>query len=531
MEARLDAGFSDVRVHAGRVARASAAAVGARAYASGSHVVIGDGGADKHTLAHELSHVIQQRTGSVAGQGGHAGIHVSGSPDPFEKAAESDAVRAMSGSAPRSRTAETGRATPAAPAHGHLVQRKIATSRNDVFDEHNPLPLDQARSPIVARLMSDPATFYLPDNPPADLSSLAVLALEQKKYLLGETHGDGSWAKRTDRWSYIPKMRESVRWFRPEPGAEQRSVDKAAQSAAINLSTGLPLEDINSVFLTKIMSVQQILGVFDSLTHAQDAMNILNEDLMEVFTYLAQYFQVAEIWRRDEYPQGKKPPEGSRAWNFMALGFGLTDYKAELAPVRALWKGTSSSLTKQEAMALRPMLQAFSELLIELIDTRPQSNRLMRLWSPRSGADPLSNRARLVALSDATKPGSMVPGVDESIQEGNVLREPQMVANIRAASAPLLVQLGENHLQNVSAALGNDAVPVSKAQDFEAMVERSGPPFAVTAQQVRQHIEQGDQNALELLFHSRMIQLGNWEQEAWVLMQEYLAGVPIKPVR
>ncbi|WP_374215365.1 DUF4157 domain-containing protein [Streptomyces sp. NEAU-Y11] len=67
MEDRLDADFSDVRVHRGGAARASAAAVAARAYTSGNHVVLGEGGGDKHTLAHELTYVIQQRQGPVAG--------------------------------------------------------------------------------------------------------------------------------------------------------------------------------------------------------------------------------------------------------------------------------------------------------------------------------------------------------------------------------------------------------------------------------------------------------------------------------
>lgn len=41
MEARLGADFSDVRLHTGPTAQRSAAEVGARAYTSGSHVVIG----------------------------------------------------------------------------------------------------------------------------------------------------------------------------------------------------------------------------------------------------------------------------------------------------------------------------------------------------------------------------------------------------------------------------------------------------------------------------------------------------------
>ena len=67
MEARLGVGFRDVRVHSDGAAQRSAAEIGARAYTSGSHVVLGAGGADQRTLAHELEHVIQQRQGPVDG--------------------------------------------------------------------------------------------------------------------------------------------------------------------------------------------------------------------------------------------------------------------------------------------------------------------------------------------------------------------------------------------------------------------------------------------------------------------------------
>jgi len=100
MEGRLGADLSDVRVHAGAAARAAAAAVGAQAYTVGSHVVIGDGGGDKRTLAHELTHVIQQRSGPVAGTDHRGGLRLSDPADPFERAAEAAAARVMSGSAP-----------------------------------------------------------------------------------------------------------------------------------------------------------------------------------------------------------------------------------------------------------------------------------------------------------------------------------------------------------------------------------------------------------------------------------------------
>ncbi|MGW1779407.1 eCIS core domain-containing protein [Streptomyces sp. NPDC002143] len=106
MEARLGADFGDVRLHTDTAARQSAAAVGARAYTSGSHVVIGDGGGDRHTLAHELTHVIQQRQGPVAGTDHGDGLRVSDPSDRYERAAEENARRVLTGSAP-------------APSHDH----------------------------------------------------------------------------------------------------------------------------------------------------------------------------------------------------------------------------------------------------------------------------------------------------------------------------------------------------------------------------------------------------------------------------
>ncbi|MFE0465282.1 DUF4157 domain-containing protein [Kitasatospora sp. NPDC058965] len=107
MEGRLGADFSDVRVHSDAAAKASAAEVGARAYTSGNHVVIGEGGSDRHTLAHELTHVIQQRQGPVAGTDNGAGLRVSDPSDRYEREAEANAVRVMrrpasAGPAPRS---------------------------------------------------------------------------------------------------------------------------------------------------------------------------------------------------------------------------------------------------------------------------------------------------------------------------------------------------------------------------------------------------------------------------------------------
>ncbi|MFJ9906784.1 DUF4157 domain-containing protein [Streptomyces sp. NPDC101152] len=124
MEARLGADFSDVRVHSGAVAQRSAAEMGARAYTSGSHIVLGEGALDRHTLAHELTHVIQQRRGPVAGTDRGDGVSVSDPSDRFEREAEANAGRALSLPA-----GQAGAAAADAGGHAHTPAGGVVAQR------------------------------------------------------------------------------------------------------------------------------------------------------------------------------------------------------------------------------------------------------------------------------------------------------------------------------------------------------------------------------------------------------------------
>ncbi|MEV7672888.1 DUF4157 domain-containing protein [Streptomyces sp. NPDC088752] len=106
MESRFGTDFSGVRLHTGAAAARSVRAIGARAYTSGSHVVLGEGGRDKHTLAHELTHVVQQRRGPVSGTDRGDGLRISDPGDRFEREAESNARRVLSGPVPVARAVE-----------------------------------------------------------------------------------------------------------------------------------------------------------------------------------------------------------------------------------------------------------------------------------------------------------------------------------------------------------------------------------------------------------------------------------------
>lgn len=119
MESRLGADFSDVRIHTGARATEAARSVQAHAYTMGSDIVFQDGQYSPETasgqrmLAHELTHVVQQRSGPVDGTPGPDGLSISDPSDRFERAAEATADSVMSGGS-----------LPAAEAGGAGLQRQ-----------------------------------------------------------------------------------------------------------------------------------------------------------------------------------------------------------------------------------------------------------------------------------------------------------------------------------------------------------------------------------------------------------------------
>jgi hypothetical protein len=118
MESRLGADFSDVRVHADDQAHQSAQSVGAHAYTVGSNVVFQRDKYDPSStegrtmLAHELTHVVQQRSGPVDGTPTGDGVSVSDPSDRFERAAVENADRVVSADTPAATAGSGVAATP-----------------------------------------------------------------------------------------------------------------------------------------------------------------------------------------------------------------------------------------------------------------------------------------------------------------------------------------------------------------------------------------------------------------------------------
>ena len=92
--------FDHVRVHSGPVAQRSAQELDARAYTTGSSIVVGPQGVDDETMFHEIDHVRQQSMGPVAGSDNGSGAKVSSPDDAFERRSAENGRRVAQGAAP-----------------------------------------------------------------------------------------------------------------------------------------------------------------------------------------------------------------------------------------------------------------------------------------------------------------------------------------------------------------------------------------------------------------------------------------------
>lgn len=141
MEAALGADFGDVRVNVGP----QAASIGALAFAHGDHLYLAPGQynpstqAGQHLLAHELTHVVQQRAGRVRNPFGR-GIAIVNDPA-LEAEANQTATRTASGAALvlQAKPQEAGGGNEAQPRGGFptrdigRLHRKTGGTEKDIF--------------------------------------------------------------------------------------------------------------------------------------------------------------------------------------------------------------------------------------------------------------------------------------------------------------------------------------------------------------------------------------------------------------
>jgi hypothetical protein len=99
MEQHLGASFEDVRVHTDGESDALNRSISAKAFTTGNDIFFRQDASpsDQSLLAHELTHVVQQR--SMPGSGG-SGMQVGPAGDSYEQQADATAAAVTSGAAP-----------------------------------------------------------------------------------------------------------------------------------------------------------------------------------------------------------------------------------------------------------------------------------------------------------------------------------------------------------------------------------------------------------------------------------------------
>ncbi|WP_253691304.1 DUF4157 domain-containing protein [Cellulosimicrobium protaetiae] len=261
MESRLGADFSDVRVHTGGTAASSAATVGAHAYTVGRDVVFGAGKFDttstagRTMLAHELTHVVQQRSGPVSGTPTGDGVSISDPGDRFEREAEATAARVMRVPVRMADTVLSG-----GRISGRAIQRTVAFTAQD--DSHRLAKLGNEPWEEDARAWHSSEETYTFRNF-ADLEERAKRVAILKKAPEGE-----AWAK------VDPDMRRTIQGNVPalsvlvETGLLRHGKLLAMSSGGENRGT-LPPEMVEAIKFTPAKD-----GEFDfslSLVHKVEA--------------------------------------------------------------------------------------------------------------------------------------------------------------------------------------------------------------------------------------------------------------------
>ncbi|MEU3963220.1 DUF4157 domain-containing protein [Streptomyces buecherae] len=317
MESRLGADFSDVRIHTGSAANASAAEVGARAYTSGNHVVLAAGGGDADTLAHELTHVIQQRQGPVSGTDNGNGLRVSDPSDRFEREAESNARAVMSRPAPR------------------------ATSGVQRSDDPETGTAGAAKAPVQRTLAADlpRGTPVVKHTDEGDVEGQTILSFSFGSYLISAgADGKKPRASLKDKaWGTVEGREASRTEYERARAAELDPAVLAAKQKQKDLDLG---ENYLSADYRRINPLLVALGQVGFTP---------GEIAAPGFSYKSKESEVLDAWRSVARARGNADEQTTKAWDEKHLA----DTFDIFARINGVWDDFATPRANREGHVVR----------------------------------------------------------------------------------------------------------------------------------------------------------------------------------
>jgi len=421
--------MDDVRVHRNSP---EPARLGALAYARGSDIHLGPG-QDTH-LPHEAWHVVQQKEGRVRATLQAKGVAVNDDPMLEREADRMGAAACASSFAPASEglaeaPAADGVVQGVLSFHGHAV--------HPLVDPSDPVP------PALSALDVSAQTHHIRDDwEPANHGVIHILD-GTRKYLLGETHGSGAWEDETRQWSLIPKMRESHKAF-PGVPAKAKAKAKAKPGAAPKVpakakAKTLPLENAHAYFLHLTLGAHGILNEFRPNPAARPSAPRLDE----LIGFIDEMWNAALLNMTKEHDLDLEKPAHVALGDFILAcnDIFIPKIRELLATAKKVREEVQKSIENKAGA-----VQNFTALVTGMIGEAKFIPELTRSLTGMLGIGAGSGLAASIA-AEAASPAHVALGA--SVAKG--VRDVEMALNIKAAQPPLLVQLGDLHVEAVAA--------------------------------------------------------------------------------
>jgi hypothetical protein len=417
LPARLKAGverlsgiaMDDVRVHRNS---AEPARLGALAFAQGCDIHLGPG--QEAHLPHEAWHVVQQKQGRVVATAQLKNMSLNA-----DSALEAEADRqgeiaaALAPAGPETVLQERGISQP-------VVQGKLRFLDTILEDKNltdNPVP----QRLLPHHLSKD--IYQIRDDWVVGFKDIHLI-FPDYVYLLGEHHGSGTWESQTKKWSRIGKMRESMKTV---PGVKPEGAGPDLQ----------PLESLHAFLLHACLhGKSRALALATS--NAADLPKVLKDiswaagqvlAAEPVYTKWAGTLPVDKSAKLEDDFLMAYVKHGVDAKIAQTLADNLITDLAKPSP-----DATTLERIKGSKVALASQIAVFAGLAADLA-------KVLRI-GPQS-ASGVAISAELAAKAPVALKDSAAMAV----------REEAMVANIKAATRPLLVQVGDGHVESLGGKL------------------------------------------------------------------------------
>ena len=429
IEALSGIAMDDVRVHRHS---SEPARFGALAFTRGSDIHLGSG-QERH-LPHEAWHVVQQKRGQVK-----ATEQLNGAGLNAEEALEAEADRMGAAAA-------TNRSTP--PSGLRQAGASLPIVQRMVFSAGKWLTKLPGYSKVVKEHIDKPEKYQMRDNSCPDDEVVHLIDMS-KKYLLGERHGSGEWERQTAFWS-VPKMREGIKAMPREKddflGIFVKPVKPEAQPFESSHAFLVGACLLAQVYLNDVCSPRTKANFHYYPNYFRKILNTAMKWAKQIEIALPQYQEFAKRFDRWKKLVPQKPDLleihafGKKCDSTYAVDASLLSTYLLAASVR-LDQVTTSKKGKASAIS---MVQLDLDAADELRGFIPgMVAELQDIMDIPKGYE--SSRVAKAAAKDTERATAYEP-----LTAANPARERAMVTNLTAAAPPLLVQLGDAHVDNMA---------------------------------------------------------------------------------